>query len=148
MKKNKTIAKTLLKTSLLMLIWLVGLIAVNAQTNQPENEPLENPSGSVSCEMWILYVDDAAQRSSNAADSSLILIVKSGSRESSRRINIKRLKTLKEYILYFYPKAKIIIAEGERTKDSATVEFYVKGKLLYSLPVERNEDVALKFCRP
>ena len=146
MRKNNAIAKIIMKICLLMMIWFADSVTINAQTNQSQNEPFDSPSGFISCEMWILYVSDAVQRWSKNEDSSLIVIARLDSKETSRRINPKRLKTLREYILYLNPKTKIILAEGERTKDSSIIEFYVKGKLLYSIPIRKKEDIPVRLC--
>ncbi len=148
MNKNSLIRRTALKMSFMMVLFSVCLLTIEAQTNPPQDEPFDSPVVPPTCEEWILYVSDAVRRWGKNKDASFIVIAKLGDRETSRRTTLKRIKTLKDYILVPRWKVKAVFAEGERVEDFGIIEFYVEGKLLYSLPVKRNEDIPLKFCNP
>lgn len=146
MQKKDAIKHVLLVTLLSTLFCFTGSNVASAQTNLPENEPLESNPGFLSCETWILYIADAMQKAGKDNDRSLIVISRLGKKEISRRLSLKRLTTLKKYMLFLNPKAKIVFADGERAEDNGIIEFYIEGKLFYSLPVDRNRDVGINYC--
>lgn len=114
-----------LKISFLVLFCFVNLSTINAQTNQPKYAPSDSPESPITCEDWLVYLGTTLQewekhwKKNN--DASLIVIARLGDKES-RRINLVRIKTLKEYILAPRWKVKAVFAEGERIKGFGVIE--------------------------
>lgn len=136
----------LLRISFLVFIFLVLANVSKAQTNQPQNEPYDSPDSPIKCAEWLNYLADALGRWEKNKDASFIVIARLGDGETSRRLNLKRIKVLRDYILDSDLKVKAVFAEGERIKGFGVVEIYVQGKLLYSLPIRQKNDMTIGFC--
>lgn len=134
------------KILFLKTLFLASAIILNAQINQPQNEPLDSPDTPLKCAEWHNYINDAVQRWGENKDSSIIIIARLGDGETSRRLNLRRIKVLRDYMSNPQDKIKTVFAEGERTRGYGVAEFYVGGKLLYSLPIRRNYDMVKDFC--
>lgn len=144
-KRNNSIISSAIKISFLCLMCFLSLSILNAQTNQSENAPLDFPEGPVTCEGWLTRIAEASREWEKNRDATLIIIARLGNGES-RRVNLKRIKTLKEYILNPKYEIKAIFAEGDRTNDLGLVEFYVDGKLFNAVAVRQKQDIPLRFC--
>lgn len=144
------IKQVILKISFSISLSLVCLITVGGQTNQMPDEPLDNPTVvTTACEEWIARVSQALTEWNKNKKGSVIVIVRLGDGEYSRRINLKRIKTLKEYILVPRWKIKVVFAEGERVGgDGGIIEIYVEGKLIDALRVGPKSDIPLRGCNP
>ena len=77
----------------------------------------------------------------------IIIIARLGGGENSRKLNHHRLSTVSSYLVNSraFPKDQVIIAEGERVRGLAQVEFYIGGKLHTVFKVKRNRDL-VKGC--
>lgn len=150
MKRTDLIAETLLKISFSILLCLICLTTTNAQTNQSQDQPLDNPTQTITaCEQWISRLGEALNKWDKNKDASFIVIARLGDGEYSRQISLKRIKTLKEYISSFETKVKAVFAEGERAKgDGGTIEIYVEEKLIDALRVRPKSDIPLRRCNP
>lgn len=149
--KENRLNKCLILKLILPLSLISGyLVTAHGQTNQISDEPIDNPTQTITaCEQWIYRVSSALDKWSNNKKASLIVIARLGDGETSRRINLKRIKTLKEYILSLEPETKMIFGEGERIKgDGGVIEIYVEGKLIDSLRVQPKSNIPLKGCNP
>lgn len=144
-KRNSLAVSVIIKIFFLSLLYFANLFNTYSQTNQSQNKALDLPEGPITCEDWLVKIGKSVQEWEKNKDASLIIIAKFGNGES-RRVNLKRIKTLKEYILNPRYKIKAIFAEGERTQDFGVVEFYVDGKLFYSIAVKQKQDIPLRFC--
>ena len=134
-KRNSLVISVVIKTLFLSLLYFVNLLNTYAQTNQSQDKTLN----------WLVKIGKSVQEWEKNKEASLIIIAKFGNGES-QRVNLKRIKTLKEYILNPKYKTKAIFAEGERTQDFGVVEFYIDGKLFYSIAVKQNQDIPLRLC--
>lgn len=146
-RRNNSYKRFLLKLIGSAVLAIIFPVINQAQTNQ--NLP-ESPRTTRACEEWMRFVDESLVKWNNSKETILIIIVRLGSSESSRRLNQKRIKTLKQYITYRDKEAKFIIAEGERAESDTggTIEMYVEGKLYDSLAVPSGSDIPLKNCNP
>lgn len=159
-KEQNMITKNLLKISMSVLLCFIVFCVADAQTkpsiptnelkkNQSTETRLDFPEGTISCEMWLLYLGTTIQEWEKNwklnNDSTLIIVARAGNNES-HQTNLKRIKTLKEYILYPKWKIKAVFAEGEPTNGNGVIELYVEGKLFVSLPVDEKRDVPLRLC--
>lgn len=137
---------TILKMSFVVFLCIGMTSVTNAQNIQTVDRPFEDLISTRNCEDWISWINKGLQEWQKDETASLIVAVK----ENSRRTNLQRLKTLKEYISGIESrneiKVKAVLAEGERTKDLAVIEFYIKGKLLFSLQVLTKKDLPIRFC--
>lgn len=149
-RKSRLILQIPLKTFFWALLYLIYLININAQTNQSQDTPLDNRIMNITaCEEWISRVDTALNKWSNNNSAFFIVIARLGDGEYSRRLNQKRIKTLKEYISHFETKVKMVFAEGERVKgDGGLIEIYVEGRLIDSLGIRPKSDIPLRGCNP
>ncbi len=144
-KRNSLVISVVIKTLFLSLLYFVNLLNTYAQTNQSQDKTLNLPEGPVTYEDWLVKIGKSVQEWEKNKEASLIIIAKFGNGES-QRVNLKRIKTLKEYILNPKYKTKAIFAEGERTQDFGVVEFHIDGKLFYSIAVKQKQDIPLRLC--
>ena len=115
--------------------------------------PFRSPKDPVNCEVAGRYIDDAIARTTRAEGTYLIVIVRNGNREKALRVNQMRLAQVKAYLEYTHlPKflvaagESILVAAGESINDRGRIEIYVEGKLLYTLPLRRNQGLDLLSC--
>ncbi len=110
-----------------------------------ETAPYHSPKEPLNCEMAGLYIDDAIMRSKGLSDSSLIIIARLGDGEHSQQLNRARLKEVQTYLEY-HPDLSVVVAGGDRAKGYGRLEFYVGGRLLYTLPIQKNARLRLFNC--
>lgn len=122
------------------------MTATQGQTGQSQDDLPDSPTTRLTCEDWLARLGEALQKWNKNKNASFIVIARLGDGESSRQISLKRIKTLKEYILAPRWKVKAVFAEGEHVKGLGTIELYIEGKLQYSLPLGQKEDVPLRIC--
>ncbi len=113
-------------------------------TSSP-NLPYFSPREPVSCEIAGVYVDDAAARTMRAENTYLIVIARLGDGERSRQLNLRRLNEVQRYMRR-HSSVRLTTAEGERVQGYGRLEFYVSGKLLYTMPIRRNASFNLHGC--
>lgn len=107
----------------------------------------ESPTKPVNCEEAYFYINDALIRyNKEGKNNYLILVSKLGTNETSRRLNLNRIKTLKGYIQNVKPYVKAIFVEGESVSGYGVIEIYLDGDLLYSLPIARGRNLDLRSC--
>ncbi len=140
-------ASKIIKISLLAML----CFGVSQVVNGQEAPPFESPKTPVNCEMALSYVNDALVRYSSKTsntDSFLIVIFRLGDGENFPNLNLKRMETLKSYIQSVDKKQNIkaVFAQGERVKGLGTIEIYMDGKLLYSLPIEKRRNLDITSC--
>jgi len=147
---------------LVLLVSFVGVVNTGAQeksnsdprrTVRPEDQvgsaaetaPYHSPKEPMNCEMAGLFIDDAIIRAKSISDSSLIIIARLGEGEHPRQLNRARLKEVQTYLEY-HPDLSVVVAEGDRAKGYGRLEFYVGGRLLYTLPIQKNARLRLFNC--
>lgn len=145
MKNSEFIVKMTSNFFFIILLCCFAFISVEAQTIQGKDKSDDFPVNQAKCEEWLLKIDTALEESLKNKDASLIVIARLGSGET-QRINTKRIKTLKEYILKPKYKVKAVFAEGELVKDLGIIEFYVEGKLFDSVALSKNQDIPIRLC--
>ena len=111
-----------------------------SQTKGYANTELQN---ATSCEYALAVLDDSVIRVRELKDTRLIIIARLGKGESSRRLSWARLGLIEKSYLGRFPDVKYVTAEGTRVKGFGVIEIYVGGRLLYTLPIEKN---AKAFC--
>jgi len=145
MKNNHILQQPIvLRLSFFVLTCWIGLIPLFAQ-NQSKESQSNMQRLTATCEDWLTLLGLSVQEWNKNKEASLIIIAHPG-RGESRRVNLKRIKTLKEYILNPEYKIKAIFAEGEMTEDMGIIEFYVNGKFFESAAIRKKEDIPLKLC--
>lgn len=87
-------------------------------------------------------LDDVA--AAGGTDKLIIMIARLGSKESSRTLSRRRLRTARAYLKHTrsVPAERIIIAEGEAVKGQGRVEAYVDGRLYRVFMMGRSRDFA------
>lgn len=104
-------------------------------------EPLYAPRQPLLCNDFREYVDEAILRWHETKGTHLIVIARSGAGEKKGTLNRARLRRVESYLAQRYNgKIVYITAEGSRVDGLGRIEFYVGGKLLASLPVEKNAE--------
>ena len=151
---------------LLILIWLaLANINIAAQQTSPNNPcrpvgpedtantppeiravPYCSPKKPIGCEIANVYTDFAAYRTRTSDNSNLIVIARLGNGEKSRHLNLSRLRVVRNFLSNNRGIKRIVTAEGERIKGYGQLEFYVEGKLLFTLPIRRNKNIDLGSC--
>jgi hypothetical protein len=108
--------------------------------------PYCSPKEPVNCEVANIYTDMAAHLARTSEETHLIVIARLGDGEKSRRLNTSRLKHVHDFLGNNRGVTKIVTAEGERKRGYGQLEFYVGGRLLFTLPIRRNKNVDLGSC--
>jgi hypothetical protein len=102
-------------------------------------EPLYGPQKPLPCHDFREYVDEAILRWHETKGTHLIVIARPGVGEKIGALSRIRLRKVESYLAQRYNGEIVYVtAEGSRVKGLGRVEFYVGGKLLASLPVEKN----------
>lgn len=123
----------------LVLICILSSVAVGQtkpdQVKQRDLLP-PVPSEPINCSLFLNYFDDALTKA-YLSKSNLILIIKM-TNVKNRSLAQTRLKHLKNYMLF---RDFRNFAVGVDLDKNATdlVDFYIKGELIYSLQIERND---------
>lgn len=144
---NKTIVEII---SLICVILICPSFGYSQTTTSPTDEASIRIGTVTACEEWISRVTQALDKGEKSKDSYFIVIAVRGFDETSSKISLKRLKTLKEYIATFDTKLKLVFAEGERINNDGggIIEIYIEGKLVDSLGVRPKSDIPLRGCNP
>lgn len=117
-----------------------------SQQQSEDNLPFDSPKKPVNCETAYTYINDALTRYSKNRNGYFIVIARLGNNETSRQLNLNRIKTIKNYILRLKSPVMTVFAEEESVKGYGTIEIYVDGKPLYSLPLEKGKELDLRTC--
>lgn len=136
--------------ALRLLLWLiVSSSIVNAQDRPGWLKPwgiLEKP---LNCEENVIHIEIAAELTvESQRDSVLIVIARLGDNESSQQLNRRRLHNLRVSLtenLHVDPR-KLVMASGEKVRGNGRMEFYLGGKLIGGLLVERGKDLCVDCC--
>ena len=107
--------------------------------------PFFSPVRPQGCEINRLYVDDAGGRARKIAGSHVIVIGRLGDGERSSQLNRRRLEEVQRFLEQLV-SVKSVTAEGKRVQGYGVVELYVGGRLLYTLPLQRNRPIHLGSC--
>ncbi len=126
------------QTILLTIFFALFLIPCIAQENKEDSIQVEQPTEPIHCESILRYVEDAITRARKNADGSLIFILHSGSNESNKWTTLRR-KQLRPYIGRF--EISTVLALGENVKGNGILAIYLKGKLLYSIPLAKRAEL-------
>jgi len=108
--------------------------------------PYCSPKEPVNCEVANIYTDMVAHLARTSEDTYLIVIARLGAGEKSRRLNTSRLKHVHDFLGNNRGVTKIVTAEGERKRGYGQLEFYVRGELLFTLPIRLNKNIDLGSC--
>ena len=108
--------------------------------------PYCSPKEPVNCEVANIYTDMTAHLARTSGGTYLIVVARLGDGEQSRRLNTSRLKHVRDFLGNNRGVTKIVTAEGERKRGYGQLEFYVRGELLFTLPVRRNKNIDLGSC--
>ena len=151
MHKNRfeVITKLFFRVVFLLVVCLVYLQITQAQISQQQNKddlPFDSPKKPINCETAYSYINDALIRYDKNKNGHFIVITRLGNGETSRQLNLNRIKTIKSYISKLKSPIMTVFAEGESIKGYGTIEIYVEGKLLYSLPLEKGKGLDLRTC--
>lgn len=122
-------------------------LSPESKNNSPEGLPLplHSPQAPVNCEIAGRYIDDAVMRAVREKGTHLIVIIRPGAGESSPRLNRMRVAQVTAYMEYIR-LSNYAIATGEKARGDAHLEIYVGGKLLYTLPIRKNQGLDLLSC--
>jgi hypothetical protein len=121
------------QTILLVIISILLFIPCSAQDKKESITPVD-------CEVALRYLENAITKAKTNTDRSLIFILHSGSGESNKLASL-RMKQLKAYVSNW--GINTVVAQGESVKGYGIWEIYLEGKLLYSLPLFKNQGLKL-----
>lgn len=88
------------------------------------------------------------------ADGLIIVIARLGDGETKANLSQRRLHNVRAYWTEFLPaeyrrqRETILLAEGERVSGYGRLEFYVEGKLVWTIRLFRNDDLHIGECYP
>lgn len=138
----------MLKTNMLVFCLMLSMVLTGqarSQTPQDSNKTpqLASPTSSVTCETQLEYIDNALAKASES-DSNLILIVKSR-KGTTFSMNKSRSNGLSRYMEHrgfkFFAVGVDLVSDV-----SDRVDLFVKGQLLYSLPITRKDNLDFTPC--
>lgn len=148
---KKGISKQIpLKIFLSVALSFVFLTTTNGQTNKTTDKLDDIPiSPTSACEEWISRITGAFIEWDKNKKGSIIVIARLGDGENARRLNLKRIKTLKEYIHGAKLTANLVFAEGEQVKEGiGVIELYIEGELFDTIGISTKSDIPLRHCNP
>jgi hypothetical protein len=131
--------------AVLLFLWLT--VSAVAQEPRYDFDELLN------CERELVYQDNVVivTEQQIKEEGVLIVIVRFGDGETSRRLMRWRLYNLRQYFLTrgsSLASEKLVIAEGERVKGLGRVEYYLGGKLYERLLYPKNSYICHSCCGP
>ena len=109
---------------------------VNSESNKEDLPKYKNPTAPIYCEEALLYIENAILRARKSPESSLIFILHSGSGESNKLAILRR-----KHFTGYFSKFEIdtVVGSGDDVKGYGYWKIYLEGKLLYSLPLVKND---------
>jgi hypothetical protein len=127
-------------TVILLFSWLINL----AQAKY--SEPYVVEADSSSCEIKSLHFDIVAGLSKNEKKK-VFVIFRAGKKETET-INNRRLAYVRDYLRADknWEKINAIYARGDKSNDSAKIEFYLGGDLLFTTLTRRNMTPCMNCC--
>ncbi|MBA2339622.1 MAG: hypothetical protein H0V88_04455 [Pyrinomonadaceae bacterium] len=139
---------------LLFSLKLSGLIAVAQQPPPlaPVNLNDFAEAKPTNCSHRTAALDGITQKT--PADELIIVIARLGDSESRMNLSQRRLDNVLTYWVKYLPEVyrrkpeTIVLAEGEKVKGFGQLEFYVGGKLVWVMKIERNVDLYVGECYP
>jgi hypothetical protein len=109
-----------------------------------DNEEARFVAENVDCnsEEHVKAILDFASIERKKDETTIFIIARLGTGESSRRLNQRRLYAPTQYFIETrgIPETKIVAAEGARVKGPGLVEIYVGGKLYAVFKMKRHRD--------
>jgi hypothetical protein len=103
---------------------------------EDENVPRYSSARPLNCEDFAALLDMTLIEWREVNDTRLIIISRLGSGETSSKLAWARLHYFTEYIEQ--KQVRYVLAQGTPVAGFGRIEFYVKGKLLTSIPVRRS----------
>ena len=139
----------------LSLPWLAAVV-LSAGASCPAVVPAQSLPASVpvtrgnNSESNAAYLDsirnDALGIDGTTIPGPVIVIARLGNGETSRRLVLRRLHNVAEYLRRSLGPDRLIVAEGERVRDVGRVEFYQGGKLVWVCLIARGKDMYVDCC--
>lgn len=99
--------------------------------------PYFSPRAPVTCEEARVYFEDAAARVRETGNSYLIVIARHGQESAHSRLVLNRLAAVEDY-LKRHTDVRFVTAQGSKVKGYGRIELFVSGKLLYTIPIRKN----------
>lgn len=130
--------------------FLLFIISTNfAQESSREGKfpPSGVETGVTNCEHNAATLNFVRSQARN--DGLIIAIARLGKGEQRKDVNQMRLRKVRQYLTEDWQRTPetIVTAEAERVNGFGRVELYVGGKLLSTILVERNRDLAAGSCQ-
>lgn len=122
-----------------LIAFLILLAPIQQRT--PNDLPLVSENV---CESNKAYISEGvANARGNDQDSIVIVIARLGRGETSSEYNWRRLRTVGSalHLTLNIPSEKMVLAEGQRTKNFPQVEVYVRGKLAVQINIKPHENI-------
>lgn len=104
-----------------------------------------------SCEESEAYMDAVANEARGAAAEGevLIAVVRLGGKETSAKLNPRRMVALKKFFTKRdLPARSVVVTQGERAIGPGRVEFYVSGRLFRTMLLRHGSGVCIECCNP
>jgi hypothetical protein len=125
-----------------MLILLMIIILGTGNKVYSQIRPSDKKQIPNNCEDIRARLDFAIVSNDPVEDSFIIFIFRLGQGESSRKLTLKRMQAIKDFIQFRRPGyVNYVLAEGDKTTGSGKVEIYVKGKLNGEILIRSGESL-------
>jgi hypothetical protein len=138
--------KRMLEASLIVLASTI----LHAQDRPVWLKPWGTVEKPLNCEENNLHLDLLANLTTveGPRDGALIVIARLGDGERSQQLNLRRLHNVQVGLLdnRRIDPARVILTSGDRVAGSGRVEFYLGGKLMGVLRIERGKDICVACC--
>jgi hypothetical protein len=132
-------------------LWLiVGGNLANAQERPAWLKPWGVPEQPLNCEENLIHMEIAAQlmAEDKQRDGVFIAIAHLGDGEHLQELNRRRLHNVRVSLIenLNVDSRRLILASGEPVRGYGRVEFYLDGKMIGGLPIQRGKDLCVDCC--
>lgn len=147
-QRMKTMPLRLVMLQLILFLIAAGGLTAGPTTVRSKAITQSRPTG---CEYNTAILDGLAQKTK--PDELIIVIAHLGPNDTKPNLNNRRLHNVRVYLTEFLTDASVrrrpetvVLAQGDRTQDYGSVEFYVNGKLVNTLKIRANADLSVANC--
>jgi hypothetical protein len=134
----------------MLLLIVLGSTIVAAQDRPAWLKPWGTPEKPLNCEENNLHLDLLANLTTveGPRDGVLIVVARLGDGERSQQLNVRRLHNVRVGLMdnRRIDPQRVMLTSGEPVGGFGRVEFYLGGKLMGVLRIERGKDICVACC--
>jgi len=124
----------------------IGIYFVGVMTLLPYSDVTSRgqkvSDGPSSCEYTRAVLDSNLADAKKLSDNSYIIFVFRAGEKEARRINMKRMETVRKHIAYRLPDfTNFVLAEGESVSLLGKVEIYIQGKISSIIFLDKGKNI-------